>query len=70
MISVVKKHFFWPKLKANIALFVMKCQEFQLVKAKHQHHLGLQQPLAIPEWKWEVISMDFITGIPKSKKKK
>ena len=42
--------------------------EFQLVKAKHQHPSGLLQPLPIPEWKWEVISMDFIIGIPKSKK--
>ena len=37
MISTVKKHFFWPKLKADIALFIAKCQECQLFKAKHQH---------------------------------
>ena len=69
MISTVKRHFFWPKLKANIALFIMKCQECQFVKAKHQHPLGLLQPLPIPEWKWEVISIDFIMDIPKIKKK-
>ena len=49
-------------------MFIAKCQEFHLVKAEHQHPSGLLQALPIPEWKWEVISMDFITGLPKSKK--
>ena len=35
MISTVKRHFFWPKLKANIATFIVKFQESQLVKAEH-----------------------------------
>ena len=35
MISAVKRHFFWPKLKADITMFTMKCQECQLVKAEH-----------------------------------
>ena len=47
---------------------IAKCQECQLVKAEHQHPSGLLQPLPILEWKWEVINMDFITGLPKSKK--
>ena len=68
MISVIKRHFFWPKLKVDIALFIMKCQECQLVKVEHTHPLVLLQPLPILEWKWEVISVDFITGLPKSKK--
>ena len=68
MISAVKRHFFWLKLKADIAIFMVNCQECQLVKAEHQHPLGLLQPLPIPEWKREVINMDFITGLPKIKK--
>ena len=68
MISAVKRKFFWPKLKAYIAMFIAICQECYLVKAKHQHPSGLLQPLPIPKWKWEVISMDFIMGIPNSKK--
>ena len=31
---------------------------------KHQHPAGLLQPFPVPEWKWEVVSMDFITGFP------
>jgi len=50
-------------------MFIVKCHECQLVKDEHQHPSWLLQPLPIPKWKWEVISMDFITGLPKSKKK-
>ena len=49
-------------------MFIAKCQECQLVKAEHQLPAGLVQPLPISKWKWELISMDFITGLPKSKK--
>ena len=69
MISTVNKHFFCTKLNTYRALFIAKYQEFQLVKAEHQHPSRLLQPLPILEWKWEVISMDFITGLPKRKKK-
>ena len=35
MIFAGKKHFFWPKLKADIVLFITKCQQCQLVKVEH-----------------------------------
>ena len=50
-------------------MFIMKCQECQLVKAEHQHPLGLLQSLPILKWRREIIGMDFITSLPKSKKK-
>jgi hypothetical protein len=38
------------------------------VKVDHIHNVGLLQPLQILEWKWETISMDFITGLPNTVK--
>ena len=49
-------------------MFILKCQECQLVKDEHQHPSGLLQSLPIPKWKWEVISMYFIMDLPKRKK--
>jgi hypothetical protein len=55
-------------LKKDIAEYLAKCIECQQVKVEHRHPAGLFQPLPIPEWKWETISMDFITGLPTSTK--
>ena len=53
-------------MKNDAANYLARCIECQQVKNEHQHHVGLLQPLPIPEWKWEIISMDFITGLPKT----
>jgi hypothetical protein len=59
----LKPLFFWKGMKPNIVNYVVKCIECQQVKAEHRHPTGLLQPHAIPESKWEVISMDFIVGL-------
>ncbi len=48
--------------------YLARCLECQQIKATYQHPAGLLQPLPVPEWKWETISMDFIIGFPKTKK--
>jgi hypothetical protein len=68
MITAIRKQFYWHGLKKDIAEYLAKCIEFQQVKAEHQHPPGLLQPLPISEWKWETISMYFITGLPTSTK--
>ena len=55
-------------MKGQIARYVSECDVCRRVKVQHQRPLGLLQPLKIPEWKWDKIEMDFITGFPKSKK--
>ena len=51
-------------MKKDMAEYISRCMKFQQVKVEHQHPTGLLQPLPVLKWKWEVISMDFITGLP------
>jgi Integrase core domain. len=53
-------------MRREIAEFVALCDVCQRVKAEHQRPAGLLQALQIPEWKWEEIGMDFITGLPRT----
>ena len=67
MYQDLKRNFWWPDMKRDIADWVSKCFTCQKVKAEHQRPSGLIQPLEIPEWKWEHIAMDFVVGLPKTK---
>ena len=53
-------------MKNEVVEFLARCIECQQVKAEQQHPTGLLQPLPIPNWKWEVISLDFVTSLPKT----
>ncbi|GKF17866.1 putative reverse transcriptase domain-containing protein [Tanacetum coccineum] len=66
MYQDMKKLYWWPNMKADIATYVSKCLTCARVKAKHQRPLGLLVQPEIPEWKWDNIMMDFITKLPKS----
>ncbi|GMJ03267.1 hypothetical protein HRI_003995900 [Hibiscus trionum] len=66
----LKNDYFWVGLKRDVADFVSKCIVCQRVKAEHQVPSGLLQPLRIPEWKWENITMDFVSGLPLTPTKK
>lgn len=61
----MKNFYYWSNLKTNVAEFVARCLDCQQVKAECRHLGGFLQPIAIPEWKWEVISVDFITSFPR-----
>ncbi|GJW51396.1 putative reverse transcriptase domain-containing protein [Tanacetum coccineum] len=66
MYQDMKKLYWWPNMKADIATYVSKCLTYTRVKAKHQRSSGLLVQPTIPEWKWDNIMMDFITKLPKS----
>lgn len=51
-------------MKCEIVDFVARCLECQRVKVEHWHLARLLQPNQIPSWKWDIISMDFIVGLP------
>ncbi|GKV40242.1 hypothetical protein SLEP1_g47911 [Rubroshorea leprosula] len=64
----LRSTFWWRNMKREIARFVSQCLTCQKVKAKHQRLLGKLQPLPILQWKWENITMDFVTGLPRTLK--
>ncbi|GJY11090.1 putative reverse transcriptase domain-containing protein [Tanacetum coccineum] len=57
MYQDVKKLFWWPNMKADIATYVSKCLTCARVKAEHQRPSGLLVQPEIPEWKWDNITM-------------
>ncbi|GJS53677.1 putative reverse transcriptase domain-containing protein [Tanacetum coccineum] len=66
MYQDLKLLYWWPNMKANIATYVSKCLTRAKVKAEHQKPSGLLQQPEIPEWKWERITMDFVSGLPRT----
>nr|GEV38467.1 putative reverse transcriptase domain-containing protein [Tanacetum cinerariifolium] len=65
-VSRLKKLYWWPNMKADIANFVSKCLTCAKVKAEHQKPSGLLLQPEIPKWKWEKITMDFVLGLPRT----
>ena len=69
-ITMLRKDYFWPKMKNELEEYISRCFECQQVKTKHQHPAGLLQPLPIPRWKWEILSLDFFIGLPRNQNQK
>ena len=64
MYQDLKMSFWWSGMKTDVSEFVTKCLVCQRVKAEHQVPSELLQPIRIPEWKWDRITMDFVVGLP------
>jgi len=68
MYQDLKQYYWWPNMRKEVAGYVAKCSICQQVKVEHQKPARLLQPLPIPEWKWEMITMDFMLGLPRGKR--
>nr|GFB05824.1 putative reverse transcriptase domain-containing protein [Tanacetum cinerariifolium] len=66
MYQDMKKLYWWPNMKVDIATYVSKCLTCSKVKEEHQRPSGLLVQPNILEWKWDNITMDFVTKLPKS----
>nr|GFA31215.1 putative reverse transcriptase domain-containing protein [Tanacetum cinerariifolium] len=66
MYQDMKLLYWWPNMKADIATYVSKCLKCLKVKAEHQKPSGLLVQPEIPQWKWDNITMDFVTKLPKT----
>ncbi|GJR25218.1 reverse transcriptase domain-containing protein [Tanacetum coccineum] len=66
MYQDLKKWYWWPNMKAEIATHVGKCLTCVKVKAEHQKPSSFLVQPEIPQWKWEKITTDFVTKLPKT----
>ncbi|KAA3484635.1 DNA/RNA polymerases superfamily protein [Gossypium australe] len=66
MYNDLKQRYRWPSMKKDIS----ECLICQQVKAEHQVPSGVLQPIMVPEWKWDRITMDFVTGMSLTPNKK
>ncbi|KAK8636360.1 hypothetical protein V6N13_124106 [Hibiscus sabdariffa] len=64
MYKYLKPLYWWPGMKAAITDYVSRCLTCQKVKVEHQASIGLLKTLKFPQWKWERITMDFVSGLP------
>ena len=68
MYNTLREHYWWKGMKKEIADFVSRCLICQQVKTEHQKPTGKIRPLLIPVWKWDKITMDFVTGLPRTRR--
>ncbi|KAG8499075.1 hypothetical protein CXB51_005486 [Gossypium anomalum] len=69
MYNDLKKTYWWNGMKRDISEIVSKWLICQQVKAKHQVPSGLLQPILVPKWKWDRITMDFVMDLPLTPRK-
>jgi hypothetical protein len=62
-IVVVKNQYYWPGMKNKVVDFIARCLECQKVKVENKHPIGFLHHFPITEWKWDVVTMDFITNL-------
>ena len=64
MYQDLRCHYYWSEMKRHVGDFVRRCLKCQQVKVEHRKLVGLLQPLEVAEWKWEHVTMDFMTHWP------
>ena len=67
--SMLKEHYYWPKMSKDVEHFVKRCSVCQVAKSRVLPH-GLYSPLPVPLSPWEDVSLDFITGLPRTQRSK
>jgi hypothetical protein len=68
MCKDLKQHYWWTKMKIEIARYVARCDTYRRVKAIHMKTAGPLQSLAIPTWKWEELAWISLWGCPGQQK--
>ena len=66
MYQDLRRQYYWSGRKRHVGDFVRRCLTCQQVKAEQQKRVELFQPLEVVEWKWEHVTMDFVTHFPRT----
>jgi hypothetical protein len=66
MYQDLKEYYWCPGMKTDVANYVNKCLTCSKFKAEHQRPSVLLEQPKIPEWKWDHITMDFVTKFPRT----
>jgi hypothetical protein len=66
--EMLSRKWYWPKMGKDVEEYIRSCPQCQQNKPSNQKPIGLLQPLPIPERRWQQVTMDLITQLPKSKK--
>lgn len=61
----LKRYYHWDGVKSDVVTWVSRCPTCQVVKAEKRVPSGLLQGLPLPQWKWDMVTMDFVTGLPR-----
>jgi hypothetical protein len=64
----MRSQYFWLRMKKEVANYIAECLECQKVKTKHIQLVCFLHPFSIPKWKWEVVTIAFITKLPRTMK--
>jgi len=64
-IAAIRSQYVWSGMKKKVVNYISKCLKCQKVKIEHRNPVGIIYPLSIPKWKWEVVTIYFITKFPK-----
>jgi len=67
--SMLKEHYYWPKMSKDVEHFVKRCSPCQMAKSRVLPH-GLYSPLPVPLAPCEDVSLDFIMGLPRTQRSK
>ena len=62
----LRRQYYWSGMKRHVGDFVRRCLTCQQIKAEHKKPAELLQPLEVAEWKWEHVTMDFVTHLPRT----
>ncbi|XP_071933062.1 uncharacterized protein [Coffea arabica] len=66
-LMILQEHFFWPRMRSDVERHIERCVTCHQAKSK-VHPYGLYTPLSIPHEPWVDLSMDFVLGLPRTRK--